>query len=150
MPKFVPAIVTEEPTAPETGDRLAMVGGPAGSVIVNNDPALATPLTVTTRLPVVAPAGTVAAIDVALQLVIVAWVPLNVNVLVPWVSPKFVPVMVTEAPTAPEVGDKLTIEGSVPWELKITATLSKVAAAAAEGVPLLAKPTYTFGDMATV
>ena len=79
---------------------------------MNDEPLLATPPTVTTTLPVVAPVGTAATIDVLLQLVIdVAAVPLNVTVLVPCVEPKFVPVMVTEEPTAPEVGDKLVIVG---------------------------------------
>jgi hypothetical protein len=41
------------------------------------------------------------------QLVAVAVVPLNFTVLVPWVVPKFEPVMVTEAPTAPVGIDKL-------------------------------------------
>jgi hypothetical protein len=51
---------------------------------VNDLPLLATPLTVTTTLPVVAPVGTVVTIEVALQLVIVvAVVPLNFTVLVP-------------------------------------------------------------------
>ena len=103
-PKFVPVIVTDVPTAPELGDRLLMLGVAS---TVNDTPTLATPPTVTTTLPVVAPAGTGATIDVALQLVGVAAVPLNVTVLVPWVEPKFVPVMVTDVPTAPELGDKL-------------------------------------------
>jgi hypothetical protein len=48
------------------------------------EPALGTPLVVTTTLPVVAPVGTAATIDVALQFVIeVAAVPLNFTVLVP-------------------------------------------------------------------
>src|ERR1700686_2680642 len=55
-------------------------------------PALATPFTVTTTLPVVAPAGTETEIKPALQLEGVDAVPLNVTVLVPWVAPKFVPV----------------------------------------------------------
>ena len=76
-------------------------------------PLLATPLTVTTTLPVVAPVGTTVTIEVALQLVIVvAVVVLNFTVLVPWGEPKFVPVIVTEAPTAPEVGDKLVMLGA--------------------------------------
>ena len=80
---------------------------------VNDTPLLFTPLAFTTTLPVVAPVGTVATIDVALQLVIVvAVVPLNFTVLVPWVDPKFVPVIVTEAPTAPDVGDKLVMLGA--------------------------------------
>jgi hypothetical protein len=46
-------------------------------------PLLATPPTVTTTLPDVAPVGTGATMLVALQLVGVAAVPLNVTVLVP-------------------------------------------------------------------
>jgi hypothetical protein len=64
-------------------------------------PPLATPDTVTTTLPVVAPAGTVTTMLVALQLATdVTAVPLKVTVLVPCVAPKFVPVMVMDAPTA--------------------------------------------------
>ncbi len=46
-------------------------------------PLLATPPTVTTTFPVVAPFGTGATILVALQLVTVAAVPLKVTVLAP-------------------------------------------------------------------
>jgi hypothetical protein len=73
---------------------------------VKATPLLATPPTVTTTLPVVAPLGTGAAIDPAPQLVGVAAVPLNVTVLVPCVVPKFTPVMVTDVPTVPDVIDK--------------------------------------------
>jgi hypothetical protein len=107
-PKFVPVIVTEEPTTPEVGDRLVIAGVPR---TVNAEPALATPPTVTTTLPVVAPVGTTATIDVTLQLVMVAVVPLNITVLVPCVAPKLVPVIVTEELTAPEVGERLLIVG---------------------------------------
>jgi hypothetical protein len=61
------------------GERLLMLG--AGTT-VNETPLLPTPLTVTTTFPVVAPLGTEAAMEVALQLVAVALVPLNVTVLV--------------------------------------------------------------------
>jgi hypothetical protein len=109
-PKFVPVIVTDAPTAPDVGDKLVMLGA---ETTVNDDPLLADPLTVTTTLPVVAPVGTVATIEVALQLVIVvAVVPLNFTVLVPCVDPKLVPVIVTDAPTAPVVGDKLVMLGA--------------------------------------
>jgi len=77
----VPVIVTAAPTAPVVVDRLVMLGV---ANTVNDLPLLATPLTVTTTLPVVAPVGTVVTIEVALQLVIVvAVVPLNFTVLVP-------------------------------------------------------------------
>ena len=68
-------------------------------VTVKLTPLLATPPTVTNTFPVVAPAGTGTTMLVALQLVIgVDEVPLNVTVLVPCVAPKFVPVIVTDAP----------------------------------------------------
>ena len=109
-PKFAPVIVTDVPTGPEVGDRLVIDGA---VVTVNDTPLLATPPTVTTTLPVVAPLGTGTAIDVALQLVGVALVPLNFTSLVPWVAPKLVPVIVTDVPTGPEVGDRLLIDGAV-------------------------------------
>jgi hypothetical protein len=73
---------------------------------------LATVPTVTTTFPVVAPVGTVATIDVVPQLVmVVAVVPLNVTVLEPCVEPKFVPVIATDVPTVPNVGERLVIFG---------------------------------------
>ena len=107
----MPVIVTDVPAVPEFGDTLVIVG--VGST-VNEAPLLANPLAVTTTLPVVAPVGTVATIDVALQLPIGSTaVPLNATVLAPCVDPKFVPVMVTDAPTGPEVGDRLDMLGAV-------------------------------------
>jgi hypothetical protein len=109
-PKFAPVIVTEAPTAPEVGDTVVMLGA---ATTVNDTPLLFTPLAFTTTLPVVAPAGTVATIEVALQLpIVVAAVPLNFTVLVLWVEPKFVPVIVSDTPTAPEVGDTLVMLGA--------------------------------------
>ena len=109
-PKFVPVIVTEAPTAPDVGDKLVMLGA---ATTVNEEPLLATPLTVTTTFPVVAPVGTVATMDFVPQLVIVvAVVPLNFTVLVPCVDPKLDPVIVTDAPTAPVVGDRLVMLGA--------------------------------------
>ena len=84
----------------------------AGDVTVKLTPLLATPPTVTTTFPVVAPLGTGAAMLVALQLVGVANVPLNVTVLLPWVVPKFVPVIVTDVPTTPDVGFKFVMLGA--------------------------------------
>ena len=103
-------MVTEVPTPPEVGDRLVMLGAVE---TVKLTPLLATPPTVTTTLPVVAPVGTGATIEVALQLVGVAAVPLKVTVLVPWVAPKFEPAIVTEVPTGHEVGDRLVMLGAV-------------------------------------
>ena len=74
--------------------------------MVKLKPLLGCPPTVTTTFPVLAPVGTGATTLVALQIVGVAIVPLNVTVLVPWVAPKFVPVIVTMVPPAagPAVG----------------------------------------------
>ena len=63
------------------------------------------PLTVIDIVPVVAPDGTVAVILVAVGVpVTVATVPLNLTVLLAAVVLKFVPVMVTVVPDAPDVG----------------------------------------------
>jgi hypothetical protein len=102
-------IVTDVPTGPETGFRLLMLG--AVEVTVKSTPLLATPLTVTTTLPVVAPFGTGTAMLEALQLVGVAAIPLNVTVLDPWLAPKFVPVIVTEVAIGPEVGLRVLMAG---------------------------------------
>jgi hypothetical protein len=71
-------------------------------VTVKATPLLATPPTVTTTFPVVAPAGTDVTMLVVLQLVGVAAVPLNVTALDPCDDPKFDPVIVTELPTGPD------------------------------------------------
>jgi hypothetical protein len=74
-PKFVPVIVTGVPTGPEVGLRPVM-DGPEAEVTVKVTPLLPTPPTVTTTLPVVAPAGTRAVMLVALHPVGVAALPL--------------------------------------------------------------------------
>jgi hypothetical protein len=119
-PKFVPVIMMDVATRPLVGERLVMLGD---TVTVNGRLSVRPP-TVTTTLPVVAPAGTVATMLVADQLVVVAVVPLNVTVLVPFVAPKPVPVIVTELPTGPLVGDRLvTFGGTVT--VKLTALLAR-------------------------
>ena len=110
-PKFVPVTVTDVPLDPDVGLRLVMLGV---GMTVKVKPLLATPPTVTMTGPVVAPAGTGAMMLVALQFDIVAVVPLNVTVLVPWDDPKFVPVIVIAAPTAPLVWLRLVMVGPVP------------------------------------
>ena len=76
----MPAIVTDVPTRPEVGLMLVIFGTAA---TVKGAALLARPPTVTTTLPVVAPAGTGTRMLVVLQLVGVAVVPLNVTVLAP-------------------------------------------------------------------
>src|SRR5262249_14472597 len=106
--KLALAIVTAVATGPLVGERLVIVGG---TVTVNETPLLARPPTVTTTLPVVAPAGTGTPMLVADHDVGVAVVPLNVTVLVPCVAPKLVPVIVTAVATGPLVGKRLVIVG---------------------------------------
>ena len=107
---------------PDVGLRLVMLG--AGTVTVKLTPLLATPPTVTTTFPVAAPLGTGATILVALQLVGVAAVPLNVTVLVPCVAPKLAPVIVTDAPTNPDVGLRLVMLGPGVVTVKLTPLLA--------------------------
>jgi hypothetical protein len=121
-PKFEPVIVTAVPTAPLTGERLVMLG--AVLATVKATALVATPPTVTTTLPVVAPAGTGTTILVADQVVGVAIVPLNLTVLVPCVNPKFTPVIVTAVPTAPLTGERLVMLGAVLATVKATALLA--------------------------
>lgn len=71
-------MTTVLPTKPAVGERLVMLGG-----IVKGTALLARPLTVTTKLPVAAPAGTGTTMLVLLQLVGVAAIPLKVIVLAP-------------------------------------------------------------------
>src|SRR6266568_3837618 len=71
----------------------------------------ATPPTVTTTLPVVAPAGTGTKMAVGLQIVGTAAVPLNVTVLLPWLVPKLAPVIVTGVPTGAEPGLRFVMLG---------------------------------------
>jgi hypothetical protein len=56
----------------------------------------------------VAPDETEVVMLVDVHVVVVAGVPLNVTVPE---DPKFIPVIVTAAPTAPEVGDRLAMLG---------------------------------------
>ena len=99
-PKLVPPIVTTLPGSPEFGERLVICG-----VIVKERLLLATPPTLTTTGPLVAPLGTNAVMLVGLQLLAVAAVPLNMTELEPWVEPKFEPVIVTAEPIGPMLGE---------------------------------------------
>jgi hypothetical protein len=106
--KFVPLIVTLAPTSPLAGVKLVIVGG------LNTVKLLALvavpPDVATDTGPVVAPAGTPAWIDVVEVTVKVAAVPLNATAVTPV---KFVPLIVTLAPTNPLAGVKLAIVGGL-------------------------------------
>ena len=124
-PKFAPVIVTDAPTNPDVGFRPVTLG--PGLVTVKLTPLLATPPTVTTTFPVVAPLGTGTTMVVPLQLVGVAAVPLNVTVLVPCVPPKLAPVIVTDAPTNPDAGFRLAMLGAGVALFTLTGTPALVA-----------------------
>src|SRR5438552_9093242 len=121
-PKFAPVIVTDAPTNPDVGFRPVTLG--PGLVTVKLTPLLATPPTVTTTFPVVAPLGTGTTILVALQLVGVAAIPLNVTVLVPCLAPKLAPVIVTDVPTNPDVGFRPVMLGAGVATVTLTPSLA--------------------------
>jgi hypothetical protein len=100
-PKFPPVMVTGVPRAPKSGESEVINGTVA---TVKKTGLLGVP-TVTTTLPEVTPLGAGTTTLVVLQLDGVAVTPLNVTVLDPWVDPKFVPLIVTEVPATPMVGD---------------------------------------------
>jgi hypothetical protein len=97
-----------------------------GTDTVNSTPLLATPLTVTTTLPVIAPLGTITPTAVEFQKeALPTLIPLKATVLLPWLAPKLVPAIVTIVPTGPRRGDKPDMLGG-------TITV--------KGTPLLARP----------
>src|SRR5258708_5328072 len=83
-------------------------------VTVNELLLLGTPLIVTTTLaaPAERPAGADTAIELALQLVGEAKMPLKVTVLLPCADPKPVPAIVIEVLAGPEPGEMLEITGT--------------------------------------
>lgn len=140
-PKFDPVIVIEVPTGPELGERPVILGG---TRTVKGAALLGKPPTVTTILPVVAPAGTGTTMLVAPQLVGVAAVPLKVTVLVPCDAPKFVPAIVTEVPTTPDGGFRLVMLGAMAPPAGLMAArraaqlLEGFSVAVAEAIPAVA------------
>jgi hypothetical protein len=95
-----------------------------GGITLKLNPLLGWPPTVTTTLPMpgVAPTGTVAAIDVSLQLLTFADAPLTVTVLAPWGEPKRVPLMMIAVFAGPELGDTPVMLGSTVKSTPLLAT----------------------------
>ena len=109
--KFVPVIVTAVPAVPIVGVNPVIVGAPVPAVTVNGVLLVAEPPGAVTVIgPVVAPAGTLATICVAVAEVTVPAVPLNVTVFWLAVVLNPVPLMVTEVPTGPLFGVKPMME----------------------------------------
>jgi len=105
--KFVPVKVTAAPTSPLAGEKLVNVG--LATLTVKLLAEVAVPCGVTSEIfPVTAALGTVRVALVALLTEKVAETPPIVTEVAPI---KFVPVRVTEVPTAPLVGLKVAIVG---------------------------------------
>jgi hypothetical protein len=80
---------------------------------VNVTPLLATPpAAVTTTFPVVVPVETMAVMLLALQLLMVAVLPLNATLPVPCVDAKFEPAITIVDPTAPAFGVSVLMPGA--------------------------------------
>jgi len=138
--KLVPLIVTVVPTPPLVGEKLVIVGG---GMTVKLLALLAVPPGVVTLIgPVVAPLGTVAAIEVDEFTVKLALVPLNRTVLAPV---KFAPLMVTVVPTPPLAGEKLLIVGA-----GMTVKLPALLAVPAEVVTLIGPVVAPLGTVAAI
>jgi len=113
VPKLFPVMVTEVPTGPAVGLMLVIVG----VIVKTGPPLLDTPETTMetpTRLYADRLPGTIATTLVSLQLVTAVATEPIITELVPWVSPKPVPVMVTELPAGPEVGLRPEMSGTGP------------------------------------
>jgi hypothetical protein len=108
--KFVPVILTDVPTGPKVGVNEVIVGtGATTKSVALVAVVLVLKVFVTVILPVVAPVGTVAVIDVAEFNVKVALMLLNLTAVV---QPKFVPVMLTVVPMGPFAGVKVVMVGA--------------------------------------
>jgi len=97
-------MVTELSASAGFGETLLIWG-----VYVKSCPALGIPLTVTTTLPVKAPAGALTLMLVLLQAITVALTPENATL--EDCVPKLFPVIVTDVPLSPDEGEMLVIEG---------------------------------------
>jgi hypothetical protein len=133
--RFVPVIVTEVATEPLVGEKLVIVG--AATVTVKLEALVAVPPGVVTEIvPVVAPEGTVAVICVAeLTVNVVALAPLNLTAVAPV---RFVPVIVTDAPTAPLAGEKVVIVGADALTVKLDALIAAPIGVVTAIVPVVA------------
>ena len=113
--KPVPVMTTVSPTCPEVGENDVIVGPEPNTVKLAELVAVPAEV-VTVILPVVAPVGTVVVIWVSESMLPVAATPLKAR---PVVVAKPVPVIVTVAPTAPEVGENEVIVGPVEVSVKL-------------------------------
>jgi hypothetical protein len=104
LPKPVPVIVTDDPTAPLAGEKPVTVGAADTTLkLPTSNDFVPGPLFSTRIGPVVAPGGTVAVIEVLVSALMLATVPWN-STVAPGRKP--VPLIVTDVPTGPNAGEK--------------------------------------------
>jgi hypothetical protein len=133
--KFVPLIVTDVPTGPLFGEKDVIVGAPPPVTLKFVELESVPAGVVTEILPLLAPAGTVAVIFVSELIVNAADVPANFTDVAA-VNPE--PLIVTDVPTGPLVGENEEIVGpDVP--VLVTVNLS-VLVASPSGVTTLIRP----------
>jgi hypothetical protein len=132
--KLDPVMTTTAPAGAIVGEKLVIKGSTEKLVELVAVPAGL----VTLILPVVAPIGAVAVIDVAETTVkVIALTPLKLTAVAPV---KFVPVMETDAPTAPLVGVNDEMVGALnPVTVKLLALVAVPAGATTLIGPLVAE-----------
>jgi hypothetical protein len=107
-PKYLPVIVTTVPIVPVVGAMAVMAGGSR----VKSIPLEVPTGVVTVTFPVLVPEGTAHLMDVSVHEVqLVTAGPLKETVEVPWVGPKYLPVIVTTVPIVPVVGAMAVMVG---------------------------------------
>src|SRR6478672_3365846 len=120
---------------------------PPGLSTLNRTPLLEIPpAAVTTTFPVVTPLGTLATMLVALQLVTVAGIVLSVTPPLPWVAPKFVPVMVNDDPNPPPAAGATLVIAGAEVTVNVTPLLATPPAAVTTTLPVTA-PVGTVATM---
>ena len=110
--KLEPVMVTTVPAAPDKGLIAVTAGAGAIKVYVKVGPLMVLPPVLMLTGPVVPVAGAVTTSEVAVALVTAAAKPLNLHILLAAVVLKFVPVMVTVVPAAPDTGLMVVIDGT--------------------------------------
>jgi hypothetical protein len=143
--RFVPVMTTVVPTGPLIGTNDVIVGAVERTVKFEGLAAVP-PGVVTPIGPVVAPVGTTAVICVAeLTVKLVAAVPLNVTSVAPV---RFVPLITTDVPTGPLVGENDVIVG--PGGGGVTSKLEALVAVPSGVVTAILPSTAPVGTAAVI
>ena len=106
FPKPEPVMVTGTLVEPDVGVMPVIEG-----LTVKVVPVLGAPFTVTTTGPVDAVAGTGKVMLVSFHAFGMATSPFRVTALPPWATPNLLPVIATEVPVTPDVGERLLMVG---------------------------------------